>query len=701
KDFINSGIKPPSHWNTENVASRIYELIENLKDIKDADRISQSLKNCQDSLTKLQERIAKLNIKREEWIDKLQAAPGFPENNSNDFSSLYWFLIQVKRWQDAHIERESSEAKRKELKKQYENELEKTNVLFEKSNFIAASDVIEGKASFKELRTQENSRKEQIRLIDQRNEQIKEQNNLISEAKEKLSNIYQTLKISENDKESVQDLVSRLGNYKLLYQDHHTAKRTILEKERFLREHSLYNEYEEETRALSVDQAKDEASKNKEIANQLENIQEQITSIEIRIQERKKGHELEDVLSDKENALERLNQLYESNLSSAAGDLIINQLKKETRNQNRPLVFKRANEILNKITNGRYELLLGEDGEPNFKAYDTVLRLGQNLSELSTGTRVQLLLSIRLAYVETVESSIKLPLLADELLANSDDERAKAIIEALIEISREGRQVFYFTAQADEVSKWLAYLLEEKDIEHKIIQLDGASNKPYDYTEFKPDFDDFTLVHALPEPKGKSHKEYGKMISNLPFNSLIQNRSELPLWYLIEDVNLLYACLKRGIKTWGQLESYYSNNGKIQNFDEADYNQLHHKIELLNRFQELYQKGRSRQIDRDVLESSGAVSGAFVDKVVEKLDELNREPKQLIQALRDGYVPGFRKNKADELEQYLIAEAYIDSQEVMELDDIIINMHALISNFKMEIQEAEDFIIRILKSVDV
>ncbi len=700
-DFLKSGLTPPSQWNTENVAERIEELIKNLRDIKEAEGIRHRLKNCKDNLEKLQKRLDKINEKREEWVEKIQTAPGFPETNSNDFSSLYWFLIQVNKWQDAHIQKESLEAQKREMEEVYKNEMNKVNALFEKSNFDVVNDVAEGKATFNELKEQETKRKDQTRLIEQKKEQIKEQKKLKHRATEKLSKIYQSLGIEENDKESVRDLVKQLDDYQQKSKDHYAAEQAFSKKESLLKEHSLYNEYEGEIKDLSVDQAQELASKKKQMAEELETIQEKITTIETRIRDKKKGHELEDVLSEKEEALDRLEQLYENNLSSATGDLILNQFKKETQNQNRPKVFKRANEILNNITNGRYELLLGEKVEPNFKAYDTVLKLGQNLSELSTGTRVQLLLSVRLAYVETVESSIKLPLLADELLANSDDERAKAIIESLIEISREGRQIFYFTAQADEVSKWLAYLKEQKDLEHKIVELCGGSNESYNYREFKPDLSSFTLTQQIPPPNGKDHKEYGEIIRRQPFNVLTQNCSELSLWYLIEDLDLLYACLKRGIKNWGQLESYNRINGQIQNFDEEIFDQINNKVELLKRFQELYRKGRSRPIDRDVLENSGAITGAFIDKIVEKLNELNGEPKQLLQALRDGDIPRFRTDNADLLEQYLMTEGYIYDQEALETDEIIINLHAFISNSEMEIEEVENFINRILRSGDV
>ncbi|MDD2635699.1 MAG: hypothetical protein PHW82_09400 [Bacteroidales bacterium] len=696
QDFINSGLNAPLSWDVENVANRIDELIENLRDIKNADSVGQRLNIAKNNLNRLQERMDNLNKQRKEWIDKLQTAPGLPENYSNDFSSLYWFLINLKKWQDAYFQRKSLDAKKSELENQKTEELDKINALFQKSNLKTVTDASQGKAVFKDLRTQESTRKTQVQIIEQKNEQITVQNNLKTKYEQKLADIYLFLDIKDQNKDQVLGLVNNLENYRQINDNYRLKQLDFASKERLLKEHSLYEKYQNKIEDLSVDQAKEEANNNKETANQLEEIQKEITSIETLIKQKKKGHELEDVLTKKEAALDNLNRLYESNLYLAAGDLIINKLKKETQNQNRPIVFKRANEILNKITNGRYELLLGEEGEPKFKAYDTVLQLGQDLSELSTGTRVQLLLSVRLAYVETAESAIKLPLLADELLANSDDERAKAIIESLVEISREGRQVFYFTAQADEVGKWLSYLQKQSELKYQVIQLDGGTNKSNDYSDFMPDLDKFNLLQSVPAPKGKTHKEYGDLIHKLSFNVLIQNGSELHLWYLIDNPDLLYACLKKGIKTWGQLESYFKNNGQIQGFNKEKRTCLMNKIEILNQFQIYYRQGRSLPIDRSVLKSSDAISDAFIDRVAEKLGEANHNPKQLLKALRNGEVSRFRADNADDLENYLMTEGYIDDQKRLEIDEIIIRMNALISRFEIKIQEVEDFINRIL-----
>jgi len=77
-----------------------------------------------------------------------------------------------------------------------------------------------------------------------------------------------------------------------------------------------------------------------------------------------------------------------------------------------------------------------------------------SLDRLSAGTRVQLLLSVRLAFIEQQEQGYRLPIILDETLANSDDEKAEQIMHAVLEICRNDRQVFYCTAQMDELDKW-------------------------------------------------------------------------------------------------------------------------------------------------------------------------------------------------------------------------------------------------------
>ena len=694
-DFEKSGLKSPSGWDTENVANRIDELISQLSEGKEAERIRLRLKDCQSKLKNLQIRIDSLNTERQKWIEKLKAAPAFPRSSSSDFSSLYWYISHVKNWQESFIQREFLEGKNSEIENQYGIELKKINTLLINSNLRSINDFIEAKTTFSDLKSEESIRKNETQIIEQKKEYIKDQERLKNKSKKRLSSIYQVIGIDKKDKNSIQELIKQLEGFKRLEKDYYSSQQVLSKQESQLRLNPLFKNYEEEIKRLSIDEVKGKAKVNLEISSKIVEIQNKIVEVETLINDKKKGHELEDLLTEKEEALDDLHLLYEKNLASTTGDLIISELKKETQNKNRPEVFKRANEIFNKITLGRYELRLIEKEGSSFEANDKVLKRSYNLSELSTGTRVQLLLSVRLAYVETVESSIKLPLLADELLANSDDERAKAIIEALIEISREGRQVFYFTAQADEVGKWISHLAPT-GLEYKVIKLNNKSNEIYSGEQFISEIDKLIFEQKIPQPVKKSHQEYGEILAIPSFNLLIQSSAEIHLWYLIDNLDLLYSVLKRGIKTWGQLESYKKNNGRINNLEEEIFNEVSEKVIILNRFQELYNVGRSKPIDRSILQSSGAISPAYIDRVSDKLSEVNSDPKLLLKALRNGEISRFRADSVDELEHYLLSERFIDELEILENDDIMIRMQALVSNFNLEDHEIEKFFRRIL-----
>ena len=116
------------------------------------------------------------------------------------------------------------------------------------------------------------------------------------------------------------------------------------------------------------------------------------------------------------------------------------------------------------------------------------------------------------------------------------------------------------------------------------------------------------------------------------------------------------------------------------------------KILFIQRFIELYRKGRPRSIDREVLEKSATISTTFIDEVNSKLTELNGDPAKLIAALKNGEVNKFRTNKSEELEQYLRDEGYIDDYEALDKTDILIQLNAFLSGLELEDSEAQEFV---------
>jgi hypothetical protein len=175
-----------------------------------------------------------------------------------------------------------------------------------------------------------------------------------------------------------------------------------------------------------------------------------------------------------------------------------------------------------------------------------------------------------------------------------------------------------------------------------------------------------------------------------------ESAEQLHLSYLIEDPKALAECLRMRIRSWKQLELYFENGGELEHMDKERIEQLRKRIEVLERYLELYRRGRPVPIDRSFLEASDAVSDAFIDKVDEKLQELKGDPEALIEALRVGEVKGFRNNKVDELEEELRQQRKLPEEERMEEEAIVAELQGFISERGLSVEEMERMLGRFL-----
>ena len=697
EDYRRTGLDEPPEWNVEQVTQWLNHLSEKLSTLQYKEKIDQKIQQRKEDLEKLKPRLDEVQQTHQAWLDKLKAAPDLPQKDVKEYKGLYWFLIHVQEWQEKHVQLEALTAQKEQLEEKYGHLLREINDLFSQHHARQAGDNASARGILNKLKREEQTRQTNTREIDQLKNNISDYKKQVENKKQGLREVYNKLGLEEGQKDRVRDLVEQLEDYKKVQKEYDDQASRLKVKWEQVESHSLYDGYKQEIEALAPDRVDERIEQNRQEASELDRINQEISEIRTNIKNTSSRNHLEKALQEKEQALTDLEELYQTNLASLTGNILVEQLKKETQEENQTPVFKRANELFSRITRGRYELRVEEKGEPLFKAFDTVLNLGQHLDELSTGTRIQLLLAVRLAFIETQESTLKLPILADELLANSDDARASAIIDALVEISRDGRQVFYFTAQGDEVAKWKDHLERVNHIPYEIFEITGENMASPGYQNTEPAFGHLELTgHQVPAPEGKSHEQYGKELEVPPFNPVTDNIESLHLWYLVEDISLLHNCLSMSISYWGQLKSFRESNGQIKGLDEASFEHLNQKARVLERFQELYQQGRAYPINRDVLEASGAVTPKFIDKVTEKMKHLNYQPESLLRALRNREVPKFFDAKADELEEYLYSQGYLKEEKALTRNDILVRIQAMVSNMDISRNEAERMINRLL-----
>ncbi len=136
---------------------------------------------------------------------------------------------------------------------------------------------------------------------------------------------------------------------------------------------------------------------------------------------------------------------------------LVEKAETRFRDEHQPDLLRRAEDHLGVITGGRYERILVGKVDDQHGFYLDAEHLPEPspvASPLSTGTREQVYLALRLAIVEHLDQeSEPLPLLLDEVLVNWDPERRGRVLDLLSQLASE-RQTFVFTCHphiADEV----------------------------------------------------------------------------------------------------------------------------------------------------------------------------------------------------------------------------------------------------------
>ena len=479
------------------------------------------------------------------------------------------------------------------------------------------------------------------------------------EATAALSDLYARLGLEEGDESALRALVDRHAAYQEAVEERRAARATLEAERRRLRreeEHAPWmEEASREDLNRELEAARAEAEKEDDLIDRIKTIEHEVEAArqEGTLEERQARYRARrDALAEERH----------DDYRKAVGRVLADVVQEETRDQGLPPVFHRARELFAEITDHRYELTLDRTAA-SFRALDTVYEQSFALGELSSGTQVQLVLSVRIAFLETQEQACRVPLVLDEILANSDGDRARAIIDAVTTICEEGRQVLYLTAQADEVQKWRAALAGAESPEYAVRALGDADTRTLrDVPEDEKAVPERRAPATLPAPEETTHDALRDRLE-VPDWSPRQPLGRLHLWYLVEQPDPLLPLVESGTRTWGQLEARRRLGGAAATpFEERAFRRVQGRARAVEAWKEAWQVGRGRPVDRPALEQTDAVTDTFIDGVTELAKELDGDAEALMEVLRerdDERVSGFRSAKADELAEYFREHGYL------------------------------------------
>lgn len=398
---------------------------------------------------------------------------------------------------------------------------------------------------------------------------------------------------------------------------------------------------------------------------------ERMIQIRTRVADARAAHDLEEARARHGATLDALRADRASEASAVVGWFLAQRVGAAHRERGASPILQRARELFARFTRHRYRLELEKGEQAGLAAFDTTLGRTQPLATLSSGTRVQLLLAVRIAFLEHQERGLALPLFLDEALATSDEERASAVISTVSELASEGRQILCFTAQAAEVSLW-----------HSAFARSGSPLQVVSLAALPPR-EPVTEVsiprREIPAAGALDRAAFARAVGVPAFDPWHEDLGGLHLWYLIHDPVVLTALLRAGIDRWGPL-CELAERGDVEALAGGaarETDRAKARARLLSEALMAWKIGRGRPVDRPALAASGAVSGAFIDAVSAEAVSCAGDAKLLLRRLESGAVKNFRSGKVHELERFLEENGFLDPREPLTSDSLRARVYAL------------------------
>jgi len=659
RTYERTGLNPPAAWRPDAVAECAQALADALSKVTLADHRRQLRYSAAPHSRELEQRVASFERQRKELRQQLGIAIDFEIGDQ-------WLAVladNISTWQQHATRAEGAAAPLQNAESQVANILDSVNRTIAPFGYGAVDGAHGATQAMEDLSCRRDRFVEAASRIDHACETMSRsiEPDLVAIEQDHTA-LFERLDLDVGDDRTLRDWLERYGEYAKL-----VKQQADCEAVRRNAAAALTDEPE----LLQADRVELERliADDRRLAGRRDELAEQIASIRNHIDEAKRGHDMTEALARRLQCFERMSDLREQDCNSVVGKLLVDHVRRVCTGRNRPQVFKRSNALLAAITHGSLQLDFDDrSAPPAFMARDESDQ-ARPLYELSTGERVQLLMAVRLGFVEAEESASRLPLLMDETLGTSDDRRTAAIIDTVIEVARAGRQVFYFTAQNDEVGKWVGRL-REAQVPFQTVDL--AVLRSGGRREVSPLSIAPVETQPVLAPNGLTYEQYGGRLGVPGLDPAAGSTGRVHLWHLLNDSDVLYDLLQRGVTTWGQLRTLLdAGGGALVNSGGAAITLAEVAARGVEAACNAWRIGRGKPVDRAVLLESGCVTDRFIDRVTELAERFGGDAGNLLSALdgpdRPARWPGKSTQK---LRDYLEAAGFIDSQTQLPREQI-------------------------------
>lgn len=447
--------------------------------------------------------------------------------------------------------------------------------------------------------------------------------------------------------------LDKLAGWKQAVREHDQADVTVRDHERELAKHADLLALGDDALRVATDAARAAAAQADELAKQ-------ITTTETQVKIARDGRALEETLERKVSAIDELAAERDTALRRAAGRFMLQSVATRHEAESRPAVLKHAMELFATFTNHAWSLLVDRNGV--FRALEQATGEGRSLSELSAGTRGQLLLAVRLAFATQAEHGVRLPFALDEALSVSDPSRFDAVVACLSAlVATQDRQVFYLTSQPLDAERW-RQRAGAADDSLKLFDLAAirrlAGAAPVEALRLpEPD--------PIPPPGDADATAYARLLGVPPLRPLAGAIAQHPWHLLQDDLATLHRLLVLHVDTVGALEALLSSPAVHALGERRIADGLVERSRWLRLFADAFIEGRCRPVERADL-VNGGISPKFIDAAVGLAGSLGGDARSLVAAMRAGKMKGLQTKTIDKLEAWLETEGLLDSRSPLD-----------------------------------
>jgi energy-coupling factor transporter ATP-binding protein EcfA2 len=442
--------------------------------------------------------------------------------------------------------------------------------------------------------------------------------------------------------------------------------------------------------AIPADELERRLAKSEARASEHDALTERITAIKTRVEQARANDPWETAAAERARVEREAQDLFEDALVRLCAQHLCEEARREYREKSSPRVMQRADELLGRFTRGRYRLELG--GGSRLEAVDAQNGRQLALDALSDGTRVQLLLAVRLAFAESMEApGEKLPWILDEAFGAADGERLRELVGTVLEVASQGRQVVYLSAHPSEAALWAQIANEQRLPAPQVIDLGAVRGLARTAGDFVAT--PLPQRKRLPDPSTLSKDEWtGAVGADKPRRYDAPER--LHLFHLLrEDPHTLKGLVEDGIDSIGVFENARHQASAIID-DEKLEKRLAARVAVARAVITGWHVGRGRPLERDDVRKSG-IPSEYAEPIAALADRYGRSAATLLSALEDGAErkrllgKAMRDATLEKLRLSLQLHGVLDTSEPLDRDTVIGRGLAAAAEFGRTLEKGE------------